>query len=740
MTHDSPQDSLLGLQLDEYRVEELLGQGGMARVYRGLDTRVNRYVAIKVIDASLRADSEYRLRFEREAQAIAKLEHPNIVHLYRYGEAQDVLYMAMQYVEGADLGFVLNDYRLDDSFIEPEEAIRIIRQLGQALDYAHSQGVIHRDIKPTNIMLNKQGQVLLADFGLALLTEIGTRGEIFGSPHYIAPEQAISSAGAVPQSDLYSVGVILYEMFTGALPYDAENPMDIALLHMEGNLTPPHEMRSDISEELSAVVLKAMAREPENRYSTGAVLADALVQALSNSTVNQPSAPSTQRHLSIPERVAIELEANPLPPIPAEVAPLTEPPTKPASVQPPPMMTPPPAPPSASPTRPQRQAPALMPMLAGIAGGIVLVLAAAAVIAYLLIGDGDDDNDASDLATIPVASDQTVIAQQQTATWTPPPTLTATFTEILPITFSPAPTNTALVLPTQPFTATFTPALQPSVIPSASPTSLPTLTLAPTITPAPLLLPVSPTVTEEIVTGYGLLVARNGLESIFIINGTQGQAFPLELLRIGDGADAISGNEWGIELLQQGECVTVWRAGSTPQPPDVTCTPVGEPVIRSATDDFEALSLAFYYDDRLVTTCEKERCFVRIMLGVDQVNESTSTTEYELLFIKEKEDSLFVVNLSPGDFPLTLLNLENKDGSVNGADWGITALRSGECVAIWKDSGNPKTPKDLECIEVGEHLDRSGKERFWKSSFTIYFQGDEVANCDKNSCTVTIDF
>jgi serine/threonine protein kinase len=729
-------DSLIGLQLDEYRIEKLLGQGGMARVYRGQDTRLNRYVAIKVIDASFRADTEYAQRFEREAQAIAKLEHPNIVRLYRYGEAQGVLYMAMQYVEGADLGFVLTDYRMDDSFIEPEEANRIIRQIGEALDYVHSQGVIHRDIKPTNIMLNKQGRVSLTDFGLALLTEIGTRGEIFGSPHYIAPEQAISSAGVVPQSDLYSVGVMLYQMFTGELPYDAENPMDIALLHMEGNPVPPRERRPKISAELNAVILKAMAREPEDRYPTGAALAAALDHTLRGTSVSQP-APSTRRRLSIPERVAIELEAHPLPPIPAEVTPVVWPPTQPASMQPPP----PTAPSPGLPPHPQPKPPIPMPILAGIGVGMVIVLSAAIVIVYLLLGTSND-NDTSDRLMAPVANEQTMIAQQQTASGTPPATATATLTDVASATPSPMPTNTALVLPTHTFTAISTPTHRLTFTTTASPTNLPTLTPAPTLTAAPLSPPTAsrtPTIsTTENATGYGLLVARNGSESVFIINGTQDTAFPLELLRIGDGAGAISGSEWGIEFLQPGECVTVWRTGGNPQAPNVSCTPVGTRLTRSEADRFHVLALAFYFDDRLIATCRQERCFVRISLDEDQEDYPPGPSEYELLFAKEKDDSLFVVNQSPIDFPLTHLSLGNENGSINGSEWDIGFLRNGECVAAWKDSGNPKRPKDLECTEVGEHLTRSGKERFWKSSFTIYFQGEEVATCSKKSCIVTI--
>ncbi|MCD4684599.1 MAG: serine/threonine protein kinase, partial [Anaerolineae bacterium] len=310
------QDSLLGTTLDEYRIEALLGRGGMARVYRGRDTRLERHVAIKVIDAPLRAHQDYVMRFEREAQAIAKLEHPHIVRLYRYGEAQGVLYMAMQYVEGSDLDYVLWSYREDQHFIDEGDAdhlLRIVREIGQALDFAHSKGVIHRDIKPSNIMLDQQGHAFLTDFGLALMTEIGTRGEIFGSPHYIAPEQAISSAGAVPQSDVYALGVILFEAFTGQWPFDAENPMDVALLHMSETPPLPRDLRPAISPEVEAVILKALAKKPEDRYADGQTLATAFEAAFKAS--EQPAkslAATTLPRRSIPERVALDMEAHPL--------------------------------------------------------------------------------------------------------------------------------------------------------------------------------------------------------------------------------------------------------------------------------------------------------------------------------------------------------------------------------------------------------------------------------------------
>jgi eukaryotic-like serine/threonine-protein kinase len=280
------EDALLGKQLDEYRLEALLGQGGMARVYRAMDVRLKRRAAVKVIDVQFRQDADYAARFEREAQAIALLEHPHIVRLYRYGEAQGVLYMAMQYIEGVDLDYVLRSYRQDGLFIEPVEASRILREICQALDYAHNRGVIHRDIKPSNILLNKEGRVILTDFGLVLLTAIGTRGEIFGSSEYMSPEQAISSSKVTPQSDLYSVGVIGYEMFTNRLPFKSENPMEVALKHINDPPPPPRLARPDINQQVEAVIMKALEKDSSKRYQTGTELAEALEHALQIDPMN----------------------------------------------------------------------------------------------------------------------------------------------------------------------------------------------------------------------------------------------------------------------------------------------------------------------------------------------------------------------------------------------------------------------------------------------------------------------
>ncbi len=314
-------DPFLKRDIDEYKVEALLGTGGMARVYRGLDTRLKRYVAIKVIDFSHQHDPTYVTRFEREAQVIAQLSHPNVVPLYRYGELDGFLYMVMQYIDGSDLHSVLSSYRNDEEFMEPEDVLQIIRDMCQALDYVHSKGVIHRDIKPSNILLDKEGRVFLSDFGLALNTEVGTLGEIFGSPQYISPEQTVSSANAEARSDLYSLGVILYEIFTGRLPFEDKDPIEQAMKHINQPVPPPRSLRPEISPQVEAVILKVLAKNPEDRYPDGAALFKALSTALKSRVEPEAPPPSTISSLTIAERVRLQTATRPplAPPTPDEL-------------------------------------------------------------------------------------------------------------------------------------------------------------------------------------------------------------------------------------------------------------------------------------------------------------------------------------------------------------------------------------------------------------------------------------
>ncbi|MHB8624843.1 MAG: serine/threonine-protein kinase [Aggregatilineales bacterium] len=279
------QDPLIGQKFGDYIIQTLLGKGGMARVYRALDPNLDRTAAIKVIDPGVAGDPEYARRFKREAQAVAKLNHPNIVSIYQFGEMHGIYYMAMAFIDGADLAHVIKQHRHDRAMVSYDAVLRVAGQIGAALDYAHSQGVIHRDVKPGNILVTAQGRAILTDFGLVRDIAIPTLGEIFGSPDYISPEQAVNSAKAVPQSDLYSLGVALYELLAGRLPFEHENPNEVALMHIGTPVPPLRQFNPSIPPGVETVIMKSIAKRVEARYQTGAELFNALRQAVKMSTV-----------------------------------------------------------------------------------------------------------------------------------------------------------------------------------------------------------------------------------------------------------------------------------------------------------------------------------------------------------------------------------------------------------------------------------------------------------------------
>lgn len=314
-------DAFIGKQFDEYRITSLLGKGNMAAIYLAEDDRLKRLAAIKVIVRGFATDEEYIMRFEREARAIAQLNHQHIVQLYRYGEVAGVLYMAMQYIEGASLALVLESYKRDRTYIETEEAARLVREISGALDYAHEEGVIHRDVKPPNIMLTTKGKSILTDFGLVLIKADGTRGGVLGTPHYLAPEQAMSSARANAQSDLYSLGIIMYEMFTNIRPYEAKKPIEVAMMHISKEPVSPQIHRPELSTEVAKVILKAMAKNPQHRYQSGAEMSTALDEALKTGGIgpavgNAPAAAPAGTILSrtlavpLPDEVKEQLQSH----------------------------------------------------------------------------------------------------------------------------------------------------------------------------------------------------------------------------------------------------------------------------------------------------------------------------------------------------------------------------------------------------------------------------------------------
>jgi serine/threonine protein kinase len=273
-------DPLIGKTVGNYSIERLLGHGGMAQVYYGQDVKLQRPVAIKVIDPRYRGKTAQARRFIKEARVMAKWKHENIVQIYSADDEGDLYYYVMEYVDGKDLASIISSYAADGELIPIADVVRIGRAVANALDYAHKQGVVHRDVKPSNVLVALDGRVMLSDFGLALELADGSLGEVFGTAHYISPEQARRSADAVPQSDIYSLGVILYEMLAGSVPFTDPSPASVALHHMSDAPPSPRIRNPEIHPAVEFVLLKALEKEPARRYQTGADLMDALETAL----------------------------------------------------------------------------------------------------------------------------------------------------------------------------------------------------------------------------------------------------------------------------------------------------------------------------------------------------------------------------------------------------------------------------------------------------------------------------
>ncbi|MFC1960373.1 protein kinase [Chloroflexota bacterium] len=307
-------DPLIGTMLGDYKILSLLGQGGMARVYRGHDEKLDRYAAVKVTDADFVVDElkdEYEARFTREARAIAHLTHPNIVGIYQFGQQEGRYFMAMHFIEGQDLRFVLREYAERGELLPVDQVVSIMRDTAAALDYAHRHGVIHRDIKPSNIMVTPEGTAILTDFGLALNVPEGTIGNTFGSAHYIAPEQAISSAQAVPQSDFYSLGIILFEIITGQVPFDDPSTMSVALKHLNEPPPLPSTINPHIGPAVEDVVMTMLRKTPVDRYPDGA----AMIQALAGATLTALPESNLLTTADGDEEDTAELPAIVLPPV-----------------------------------------------------------------------------------------------------------------------------------------------------------------------------------------------------------------------------------------------------------------------------------------------------------------------------------------------------------------------------------------------------------------------------------------
>jgi tRNA A-37 threonylcarbamoyl transferase component Bud32 len=295
-----------GVTLGPYRIIEQVGLGGMATVYKAYQPSMDRYVALKVLPQHYAKDPEFVERFLREARTIARLEHPNILPVYDFGEENGVTYLAMRYLEGGTLKDVLALGRLSMA-----DAAEILTQIGSALDYAHRQGVAHRDVKPTNIMVDSEGWAYLTDFGIAKVLEGTselTAGAI-GTPAYMAPEQSLGQA-IDARTDIYSLGIILYEIVTGRVPYEAETPVAVALAHIHRPLPLPREINPAVPEPIERVILKALAKDPDDRFDSAGEFAEALKAAIAEAGVE--SAETQLRTLAIEVRDSLIARTEPV--------------------------------------------------------------------------------------------------------------------------------------------------------------------------------------------------------------------------------------------------------------------------------------------------------------------------------------------------------------------------------------------------------------------------------------------
>ncbi|NLM39138.1 MAG: serine/threonine protein kinase, partial [Firmicutes bacterium] len=249
--------------VNRYEILDKVGDGGMALVYRARDTLLNRVVAIKVLRDQFASDAEFIERFRREAQAAASLSHPNVVNIYDVGQTEQSHYIVMEYVQGQNLSAIIKEKgALSEHFV-----VSVAMQIAKALSHAHQHGIIHRDIKPHNILITQDGQVKVTDFGIAQAmsaANLTQTGVVLGSVHYFSPEQA-RGVNVQTSSDLYSLGVVMYEMLTGRQPFRGDTPIAIALKQIQENPTPLRQYVPELHRGLEQLVMRLMAKEPDQR-------------------------------------------------------------------------------------------------------------------------------------------------------------------------------------------------------------------------------------------------------------------------------------------------------------------------------------------------------------------------------------------------------------------------------------------------------------------------------------------
>ncbi len=291
----------VGDQLGVYEIQNVIGAGGMATVYQAHQPKLGRDVAVKVMHDIFAANDEFRTRFEREARIVARLDHPNIVPVYDFDEGDNQPYLVMKYVEGVTLKDLM-----DRGELSLKEILSILEPVAKALHYAHEQGVLHRDVKPSNILMDRRGHAYLTDFGLARLAQAGestmSMESMLGTPHYISPEQANGIAELDGRADVYSLGVILYRLVTGEVPFTSDSSYGLIYHHIHTPPPAPREVKPDIDPRVEVVLLKALEKNPDLRYGTPVAMMNDYRAALNLQPVHDSFVPPPSRVAQSPEQ------------------------------------------------------------------------------------------------------------------------------------------------------------------------------------------------------------------------------------------------------------------------------------------------------------------------------------------------------------------------------------------------------------------------------------------------------
>jgi hypothetical protein len=571
------EDSMVGRILGRYELIELIGKGGMARVYKSVQPDLDRHVAVKLLHPTVAADDEFLGRFRREAKAAASLRHPHIVQIFDFGHQAEFYFIVMELIDGPTLRDELQRLKALDETLPFSEVQRIIGEVSEALDYAHDRGIIHRDVKPANILLTSEGQAVLSDFGLAFMIE-GPRQTItgfVGTPEYMSPEQGQGLA-VDGRTDVYSLGVVLYEMLTSRVPFTSKTPMAIVMKHISEPLPPPRSVSPNIPEGVEQVLLKAMAKKPEDRYSRAGELSRALAEAFQAAAVGEAPTAISVMPEEIPEVVEEPEEGLRCARCGAKVSPDMSfcgacgapivarwpPPAPPPYASVPLPTVPEPFVPPAEGRRPERSK---LSLLAVLGAGLLAVIALAVLVIVAAI---PREGLFPGKPTVAGGTGGTVVSR---ASDTPSPTVVPTEAEptaTAAVISAPtvAPTASATASPT-PIQATSTPTPTPT---RPAPTATPTLATSPTSTPTQ----------PPVITSYQNKIVfwsdREGGEALYVMDPDGSDQRRLDDQSVYDNALALEtispDDRWRLEVREIDNNVDIWRVDVAGTPPDYRIT------------------------------------------------------------------------------------------------------------------------------------------------------------------------